>query len=88
MIDGDPPDAMPGYSVEEWGNIGEFAMEICDSLSECSDMMDKMGEKIAPLQRLIPTEEGEVYIDYQDTLDENEEEENENDPDENYDFLK
>jgi hypothetical protein len=71
LIDGDAPFSTKHYSIDECGEIGFFAEEICDNLDCCSDMINQARERLAPLQRLIPTEDGTVYIDFKDTLDKN-----------------
>lgn len=66
------------FLVEECGDIGTFAMDICDELSNCSDEIDKAYKQLAPLQRLMSTEEDdEVYIDCYDSLDIDEEDHDE-----------
>lgn len=75
LFDGDTSYAEK-FSVEECGDIGTFAMDICYELSSCSDEIDKAYRQLAPLQRLMLAEDDdEVYIDCCDSLDENEEEE-------------
>jgi hypothetical protein len=77
LIDGDSGYFIETFSVEECGNIGDFAIEICDDLDCCSEEIDKACKQLAPLQRLTTTEDNSVYIDYRDSLnieeDENEE---------------
>jgi len=63
------------YSLNECGNIGEFAEEICFELDTCSSDLEEACSFLAPLQRLMPTEDGEVYVDYRDKLDKEENEE-------------
>ena len=79
LIDGDSGCFMETYSVEECGDIGDFAMEICDELDCCSEKIDKACKQLAPLQRLMSTEDDSVYIDYRDSLDVEEDDENEDD---------
>lgn len=67
------------YSVDEYGNIGDFAEEICSDLDLCSDSIEKVQKQLAPLQRLMPTEDGSVYVDFRDTLDKGKEEEHDDD---------
>ncbi len=77
LIDGDSGYCMETFSLEECGDIGTFAIDICDELGECSDKIDKVQKQLAPLQRLMSTEDGSVYIDYQDSLDDDEEDNDE-----------
>ncbi len=70
------------FSLEECGNIGDFAIEICDELDDCSEEIDKVQKQLAPLQRLMSTDDDSVYIDFQDSLDEDEDDAEENDDDE------
>ena len=69
LIDGDSGYFMETFSVEECGNIGDFAMEICDELDCCSEEIEKACKQLSPLQRLVSTEDESVYIDYNDSLD-------------------
>ena len=69
LIDGDSDYCMESFSLEECGDIGIFAMEICDELNRCSVEIEKTCKRLAPLQRLMATEDNDVYIDYRDTLD-------------------
>ena len=68
LIDGDSGYFIETFSVEECGNIGDFAIEICDDLDCCSEEIDKACKQLAPLQRLTTTEDNSVYIDYRDSL--------------------
>lgn len=72
LIDGDFGCCMETFSLEECGDIGTFAVDICDDLDDCSEEIDKVQKQLAPLQRLMPTENDSVYIDFQDSLDEDE----------------
>ena len=71
LIDGDSGYCMETFSVKECGDIGTFAVEICDELGDCSEEIDKVQKQLAPLQRLMSTEDDSVYID--DSLDDDEE---------------
>ena len=77
LIDGDSGYCVETFSLEECGNIGEFAMGICDDLDSCSGAIDKACKLLIPLQRLISTEDGSVYIDHLDSLDDEEGEDDE-----------
>ena len=71
LIDDDSGYCMETFSVEECGNIGDFAVDICDEFGNCSEEIDKVQKQLAPLQRLMSTEDDSVYID--DSLDDDEE---------------
>ena len=81
LIDGDSGCFIETFSVEECGDIGNFAVEICDELDSCSEEIDKACKQLTPLQRLMSTEDNSVYIDYNDSLDVDEEEEDDNEED-------
>lgn len=71
LIDGDSGYCMETFSVEECGDISTFAVEICGELGDCSEEIDKVQKQLAPLPRLMSTEDDSVYID--DSLDDDEE---------------
>ncbi len=75
LIDGDSGYFMETFSIKECGNIGDFAMEICDELDCCSEEIEQACKQLSPLQRLVSTDNESVYIDYNDSLDEEENEE-------------
>lgn len=58
------------FSLDECGDIGYFADDICSELDSAVDSIEKVRNNVAPMQRLIPTDDGEVYIDSWDKLDE------------------
>jgi hypothetical protein len=89
LVDGDSGYCMETFSLEECGDIGTFAVDICDELDDCSIKIDKAHKQLVPLQRLMSTDDDSVYIDYDDSLDEDEEDRDElddyDDDDENDD---
>jgi len=50
LIDGDSGYFMETFSIKECGNIGDFAMEICDELDCCSEEIEQAIEEFAAAQ--------------------------------------
>jgi len=72
LIDGDALYSIEHCTFDECGNLGDFTVEIVENFDICINNIKKIREQLAPLQRLMPTEDGCVYVD--DTLDKKEEE--------------
>jgi hypothetical protein len=77
LIDGYSGCGVNKFNVDENGDLGVFVIDVCDAIDNCTHDLESASKLLASLQRLLPTEDGSVYIDIDDKLDNEELEDDE-----------